>query len=555
MPYKDPEARREAAREAQRRRRAKAKKEREAEDAAFEERAKGSAPVPLPEDPIGALTKWSHDTLIVPPGHPLSGQPMTLPDFGVDFLSDAMVSRESLLCIARKNAKSAIVAVYLLGRLLGPLKQLGYRAGVVSVTRDKAGELWAQVQDIARASDLLGHLSFRAATPMGIKSSYGAVDILSADKASGHASGFDDAIIDELGLLGEKDRALVNGMRSSISARNGRVISLTILGFGPFVPELVERQDDPSVSVHYYAAPPDCKLDDRDAWLAANPGLGTIKSMEYMEDTARRAAVSPNDEPDFRLFDLNQKVEPGAQRIVSLAQWQRVEVLDEELLPPRLGKCYVGVDFGGASSMTAAAAYWPDTGRLEGWGAFPATPDLFIRGEGDGVGKAYHLMSEAGELKVFDGVITPINPFLEWLAGELAERPHFVISDRYRKHDGLQARNDVDEVRDWPWDLTPVGMGPDGSEDVRAFQKAVIGRKVRVIKSLLWTQAISQSRIDYKKGNVALDKAQQRSRIDVLQAGILAVGSAWRAGAKGPGRTQSWFEAAREAGVSPVVTA
>ena len=37
-------------------------------------------------DPVGALAAWAASTLIVPPGHPRSGDPMALPDFAVDWL-------------------------------------------------------------------------------------------------------------------------------------------------------------------------------------------------------------------------------------------------------------------------------------------------------------------------------------------------------------------------------------------------------------------------------------------------------------------------------------
>ena len=81
------------------------------------------------------------------------------------------------------------------------------------------------------------------------------MDILSADKSSGHAAGFDDAIVDELGLFAERDRALVSGMRSSTSAKDGRFIALSILGDAPFTRELVDRADDPAVALHLYRAP------------------------------------------------------------------------------------------------------------------------------------------------------------------------------------------------------------------------------------------------------------------------------------------------------------
>ena len=109
-----------------------------------------------PADPAEALARWCLDVLKVPDGHRRAGQPLELPDYGVEFIRDALTHRESLLCIGRKNAKSAIVAVYLLARLVGPLRVAGYRAGVCSVSREKAGELKSQMQAIAEASGLAG---------------------------------------------------------------------------------------------------------------------------------------------------------------------------------------------------------------------------------------------------------------------------------------------------------------------------------------------------------------------------------------------------------------
>ena len=148
MPYKDPSAARMASRERQRRYRER-------------QREKKNAPVvsvaaPVPADPIGALAAWSKECLRVPPGHPLAGQPLALPQYGADFLRDALCARESLLCLGRKNAKSAITAVFLLGRLVGPIRIAGYRAGVASVSKEKAGELKRQMLEIASASQLGG---------------------------------------------------------------------------------------------------------------------------------------------------------------------------------------------------------------------------------------------------------------------------------------------------------------------------------------------------------------------------------------------------------------
>ena len=72
-----------------------------------------------PDDPVNALRAWSEATLIIPEGHPLAGQPMALPCYIVDFLADALDSKEALLCVGRKNGKSAGVAVLCLALLVG----------------------------------------------------------------------------------------------------------------------------------------------------------------------------------------------------------------------------------------------------------------------------------------------------------------------------------------------------------------------------------------------------------------------------------------------------
>ena len=335
---------------------------------------------PFPSDPAGELARWSRDVLKVPAGHPRAGDPMILPDYGVEFIRDALTHRESFLCIGRKNAKSAIVAVYLLGRLVGPLRVPGYRAGVCSVNKEKAGELKSQMEGIAAASGLDGLVFRRSPAPGRVESATGSVDILSADKSAGHASGFDDAIVDELGLFQERDRQLVNGMRSSTSAKDGRFLALSIQGDAPFTKELIDRADDPAVALHLYRAPDGCALDDPEAWHAANPGLRAgIKSLAYMADEARRVLTTPADQSSYRAFDLNQPQAPGREMVCTVADW---EALLSQEPPARSGACVAGFDIGESLSMSGCVFVWPDTARMEVYAAFADTPNLLDRGMG-----------------------------------------------------------------------------------------------------------------------------------------------------------------------------
>ena len=337
-----------------------------------------TAAKPLPETPsdlAGALCQWSRECLKVPPGHPKEGGPLEIPEYGRLFLQHALAetTSEALLCLGRKNAKSAIVAVLVLAYLVGPLRRAGWRAGVASISKEKAGELRGQIEAISTASGLKRIRFWRRSAP-AITSEYGgSVDILSADKNAGAAGSYDLSIIDELGLLEERNRGLVNSMRSAVSAKGGKFLSLSVHGDGPFIDEILERKGAAGLAVHHYRAPEGCALDDEAAHDAANPGLACgIKSRDYMRSEAARVSVTRSDEASFRALDLNQPGKPGSEMIFSLDEWQAC-VVDEAALPPRTGACCIGFDLGGSSSMTALAAVWPN-GRCEAWGAFPALP-------------------------------------------------------------------------------------------------------------------------------------------------------------------------------------
>ena len=70
-------------------------------------------------------------------------------------------------------------------------------------------------------------------------------------------------------------------------------------------------------------------------------------------------------------------------------------------LPERAGPCYLGLDFGGATSGTAACAIFPQTGRVDLWLGFGDVPDVIARGRADGA--RYDLMAARGELTLYPG--------------------------------------------------------------------------------------------------------------------------------------------------------
>ena len=290
-----------------------------------------------------------------------------------------------------RTEKTAICAVLALGCLTGPLRTPGWRGAIASVSKEKAAELRGQVAAIAEASGLEGKVRIRRAPyPGKIESATGTLEVLSSDRNAGHSSSFDLVIVDEAGLMPERARELLAGLRSSVSAKGGRIVHVSVRGDSPLFAEVLANE---ATVAHHYAAPEGCAIGDESAWAAANPALGTIKSRAYMRAEVERIRGAPADEPSFRAFDLNQNLDPAREMICSPDDLRACFVDDP---PPRDGPAFLGFDFGEAVSATAACAIWPSTGRVETWMAFGDVPSLAERQRRDSA--PYVAMETRGEL-------------------------------------------------------------------------------------------------------------------------------------------------------------
>ena len=187
--------------------------------------------------------------------------------------------------------------------------------------------------------------------------------------------------------------------------------------------------------------------------------------------------------------------------------------------------------------MSAVAAYAPKTGRLQCWACFPKIPDLRKREKADGA--PYVMMQKRNELHLFGNRTSSLKQLLEKVAEDLG--PDVKIragaSDLFRQGECADAISDAGLHFKMEW--RRCGLGANGIEDVGAFQKAVLDRKLKSTPSLLLESAIKESivRLD-GNGNQALDRRKANSRIDVLSASILAVGLGARRAAKPKPRRQ-----------------
>ena len=256
--------------------------------------------------------------------------------------------------------------------------------------------------------------------------------------------------------------------------------------------------------------------------MRANPSLRLMPALEARirkevelarRDTAELAA--------FRAFRLNQGTdEVERQALLDAAVWRRIEGEVE-----RAGRPIWGLDLGQSEAMSACAAFWPSTGRLEALASFPREPSLRERGIADSVGDLYAKMAARCELVVTGGEAVDISEFLG-LALERFGAPAAITADRWR----VAELRDILRKLGLRASIAERGMGfKDGAEDVRDFRRACIEGKVHPVPSLLLRAAMAEARtVSDPSGNAKLAKSTQggrrrKAKDDAAAAAILAV--------------------------------
>ena len=263
----------------------------------------------------------------------------------------------------------------------------------------------------------------------------------------------------------------------------------------------------------------------KSTWARANPSLAYMPDLlAAIENEARQARFDSGLLAAFKALRLNMGThEVETQMLIDAEAWRRVEV---DTLPPRAGPCAWGLDLGGTAAFSAAAAFWPKTGRLEGFVSCGTVPKLAERALSDGCPGTYEAMRDRGELVQLGGRVVPVGPFLVECLRRFG-RPSCIAADRYRQGelmDGATEARLTLPVPSWR------GQGfRDGSEDVRGFRAAVLEGQVSAPVSLALRASLAEAvTVSDVAGNAKLAKAgegqrRRRGRDDLAAAVILAV--------------------------------
>ncbi|MBP0614289.1 terminase [Jiella sp. KSK16Y-1] len=474
------------------------------------------------------------EALKIPEG-PKAGKRLKLAGFQRKFVEGALdpANMVAVLSIGRGNAKTALSAGLALGSIMGEWDAQPKRDVLLAArNRDQAKTAFNFIVGFVESLPKAKRERFIIRRGSRLEVEYldkggGLARSIAADGRSILGGAPTLAILDERAAW-ERDKGdtLENAILSGLGKRNGK--ALIISTSAPDDANTFSRWlDEPPAGTYVQEHRPAFGLpaDDADSLLIANPGAteGIGASLEWLQTQARRAIARGGSAlSSFRNLNRNERVSTEDRSVlITVDEWLTAEVAPDDL-PDRDGPCILGVDLGGSRSMSAAAFYWPQTGRLEAVGTFPAVPSLADRGAADGVGRRYSEMNDRGELTVMGSNTVPPGPWLAEvvkLAGGSAIT--CIVGDRFRYAEFSEAMAKANLRVPFIW----RGFGwKDGSEDIERFRRALFDGCVKTRPSLLLRSAFSDAitLID-PAGNHKLAKARSLGRIDAAAASVLAV--------------------------------
>ena len=441
------------------------------------------------------------------------------------------VQGDAALSVPRGNGKTALVAAIACCHL--PPGPLARRRGEVVIVASSFSQGKIVFEDVSAMIDTSDRRTWRTQDSVNTatiehRETGSRVRVIASDPRRAHGLRPLLALLDEPAQWDpSKSDKMLSALETSLGKVPGsRMIALGTRPADPFhwFSQMLETAD----YAQCHAA-----LVDRDPLAnsticGANPSWGHLPSLrERVLRERDKARQSTRRLASFKALRLNLGIaDTEVSPLVDVNVWRELEGEAEQR-----GPCFWGVDLGGSAAQSAIAGYWPLTGRLVGIAAFPSEPSLSVRGAADGVGDLWSQCGAEGFLHTVGGHSVDVGGLVR-LARRMFGRPTAIAGDRWKDGeliDGLKAGGVFAP-------LVFRGMGyKDGSVDVRAFEKAVLDRRVIPVKSLLMRSAMSEARtVSDPAGNVKLSKGseggrRQRARDDVAAASVLAVAVGTRA--------------------------
>lgn len=502
-----------------------------------------SGPVPQRRDwrklPAGELSRaeramaFAEKHLVVPEGK-LVGQRIRLAGFQEDFFyavfDNPVHTRVAILSTARKNSKTATIAIIVLVFLVGPEAVENARLVSGALSREQAGEVFNYASKMAMMSPTLApHVravqSGKRLIGLLMNTEYRA---LAAEGKTAHGGSPLVAILDEAGQVRGPYDAFFEAITTSQGAYE-KPLQIWISTQAPTDADLFNRLIDdaeaakPASTVcHVYRAPDDADVGDEVAWALANPALGLFKSRDEMVEGAAKAERLPEAENSFRWLHLNQRINPFSP-FIGRALWaENGAAPDDDAF--RHGEVFGGLDLSQTTDLTAfvLAARWQGTWHIRPY-FFMAEDLIAERAKADRA--PYDVWHKQGLLIGTPGKSVS----LAWVAAEMGRLcagldVRQIAYDRYR-FELLAGELDRQNIT---LPLEPYGQGfVSMSPALAALEEAALHGQMRHGNHPLLNMCCANAVVKRNEaGDRKLDKAKAPGRIDGMVALAMAMGAA-----------------------------
>jgi phage terminase large subunit-like protein len=467
----------------------------------------------------------------------LIGQPMRLLPFERQWILDTYDNphgtRMSILSMARKNGKTALIACLVLVHLVGPEAKMNSQVVSGAMSRDQAALVYKFASKMVRMSPRLSLLvkpipssKKLIGIPMNVE-----YQALSADAKRNHGHSPAFAVLDEVGQVRGPKSEFVDAITTAQGAYKGAltvVISTQAANDGDLLSLWIDdalTSKDPHVICHLHSAPEDCDVMDYAAWKAANPALGVFRDENELRQFAETAARMPAQESTFRNLYLNQRVE-AISPFINRSIWkERGTGINEELF--REVPVYAGLDLSGRVDLTSlvlvAKESEDDPAAVMHIKPFFWTPEIGLleRAKRDRV--PYDLWVKQGYLFTTPGGSVDYAFVARFIADLLSAGVNIVklAFDRWRID---IFKKELDRL-DVSLDLVPFGQGfRDFSPALDEFEARIASGTIVHGNHPVLTMCMMNSRIiKDEAGNRKLDKKRSGGRIDGAVAGVMAI--------------------------------
>lgn len=439
--------------------------------------------------------------------------------------------RELILIVARKNGKSALGSAIALYMLVAD-GEAGPEVVSAATKKDQAKIIWSESKRMVKKSPVLRKRVKTLVHELISEFNDGSFKPLSSDSNTLDGLNVHCALIDELHAI--EDKNLYDVIVDGMSAREQPLSIITTTAGtvreGIFdikydeAERIINGYDDPKGYKDERVLPIIYELDKREEWTdelkwrKANPGLGTIKSIDQLRQKVRKAQANPLLVKNLLTKDFNIR-ETTSEAWLTFEQLDNKATFNIRDLKPRYG--IGGCDLSTTTDLTAACALFQ----------VPGDPTIYVthmywlpeehiekRVQEDRV--PYDLWKEQGLLRTTPGNKVHYKFVVEWF---LELQNEYDLYLPWIGYDSWSATYFVEEMqsifgRD---SMIPVIQGKKTlSAPMMSLGADLEGKRINYNNNPITKWCLSNTHIDIdKNGNIQPAKGKsQKKRIDGTSA-------------------------------------